>query len=141
VLIGIPAIVSPELLYALAAMGHGDRVAIVDRNYPAASSGRDVIRLAGTRLPEAVSAICSLLPLDTFVPEPVARMLPVADPLQIPDVQHEILALIRSHYDREVGVEGIERMAFYERAKSCFAVVATTEERSYGCFILTKGVI
>ncbi|MCH7863429.1 MAG: hypothetical protein IH998_17680 [Proteobacteria bacterium] len=36
---------------------------------------------------------------------------------------------------------GIERHAFYERAKTAYAVVATGERRVYGCFILIKGVI
>ena len=34
-LIGIPAILGPELLATLRAMGHGDEIAIVDGNYPA----------------------------------------------------------------------------------------------------------
>jgi L-fucose mutarotase len=35
----------------------------------------------------------------------------------------------------------IERMAFYERAKLAYCVIATGERRFYGCFILKKGVI
>ena len=36
---------------------------------------------------------------------------------------------------------GIERFAFYEKAKSAYCVIQTGERRFYGCFILTKGVI
>jgi L-fucose mutarotase len=33
-------LLNAELLHALAAMGHGDELALVDRNYPAASTAR-----------------------------------------------------------------------------------------------------
>ena len=31
---GIPQIISPELLYALAQMGHGDEIVLADSNFP-----------------------------------------------------------------------------------------------------------
>lgn len=40
-----------------------------------------------------------------------------------------------------VSMELIERFAFYERAKKCFAVVQTTEKRQYGNIIIKKGVV
>jgi L-fucose mutarotase len=40
-----------------------------------------------------------------------------------------------------VKMELIERFAFYERAKKCFAVVQTGERRQYGNIIIKKGVI
>ena len=33
-LIGIPDSITPELLYGLAKMGHGDRLVIADANFP-----------------------------------------------------------------------------------------------------------
>ena len=36
---------------------------------------------------------------------------------------------------------GIERFAFYDRAKQAYAVIQTGERRFYGCFALRKGVI
>lgn len=38
-------------------------------------------------------------------------------------------------------VERVERFEFYERAKACFAVVATGETAKYGNVILVKGVL
>lgn len=35
---------------------------------------------------------------------------------------------------------GIERHAFYERSRQAFAIVATGEQRTYGCIIVKKGV-
>lgn len=44
---GLAPLLTPELLYALAQMGHGDEIAIVDRNYPAvAASGPGNTRFA-----------------------------------------------------------------------------------------------
>ena len=40
-----------------------------------------------------------------------------------------------------VSMELIERFAFYERAKKCFAVVITGEKRLYGNILVKKGVI
>jgi L-fucose mutarotase len=34
-LVGLDPVLSPDLLHALAAMGHGDHVVLVDAHYPA----------------------------------------------------------------------------------------------------------
>ncbi|MGN6600195.1 MAG: RbsD/FucU domain-containing protein, partial [Actinomycetes bacterium] len=83
---GIDPLVTPELLHGLAAMGHGDVLALVDRNYPSASSERPVIRLAGADLMGAAAAISSLLPIDTFVERAVAVMQPVDGSPELPAV-------------------------------------------------------
>ena len=131
----------PDLLYVLAQMGHGDKLAIVDRNYPAESTAQRVVRLDGLDLLPALEAVLSVFPLDTFVDAPLAGMNHVDDPATIPDVQAEAFALARRVEDREIGVERIERFAFYEAVRDCFAVLTTTESRPYGCIILTKGVV
>jgi L-fucose mutarotase len=122
-------------------MGHGDQLALVDRNYPAASSGRPVVRLDGADLPAAARAILSLLPLDTFVPQPIARMEVVGDPAAVPDVQSEVFTIAAGVEGRPVEVESLERHAFYARVREAFAVVTTSEARPYGCLLLTKGVV
>jgi L-fucose mutarotase len=35
----------------------------------------------------------------------------------------------------------IERFEFYRRAAEAYLVVATTEDRPYACFLVTKGVV
>ncbi len=78
----IPPILSPDLLHALAAMGHGDDIVIADANFPAESSGVPCIRLDGISATDALEAILSLLPLDSFVPDPALVMQVVGDRLQ-----------------------------------------------------------
>ena len=42
---------SPDLLHALQAMGHGDAIAIVDANFPAAANARRLIESPGVGAP------------------------------------------------------------------------------------------
>ncbi len=138
---GINPLLSPELLYVLAAMGHGDELAIVDCNFPASSIGRETVRLDGANIIEACTAIVNLLPLDTFVDHPICRMEVVGDPAAIPAVQAEFLDTCESIEGRPLSPGSLSRAEFYDRARNAFAVVATSEQRSYGCFLLVKGVI
>ena len=71
---------TPDLLHALRAMGHGDEIAIVDANYPANSPGPRVVRLDGVDATRALDAILSVMPLDDFVPEACWRMQVVGAP-------------------------------------------------------------
>lgn len=50
-------------------------------------------------------------------------------------------ALAAANGGQAVQIEQVERFAFYERAKKCFAVVQTGERRQYGNIILKKGVL
>ncbi|WP_329373558.1 fucose-binding protein [Streptomyces sp. NBC_00669] len=138
---GLDPLLTPELLFALARMGHGDTIALVDRNFPAHSVNDRVIRLDGADVVSAGRAVLGLLPLDTFVAEPIARMRVVGDADSRPAVQTQFLAVADEAAGRAVAVEALERQAFYERARAAFAVVITGEDRPYGCFVLAKGVL
>lgn len=124
----------------------GDRIAIVDANFPAASTAKScvmdqVIQLAGADCTAAMSAIGAHLPLDLFVKAPVAKMVPSpgnALPALGVEVHTEAIGALGS----SCGVEAVERFQFYEDAKKAFAVIQCTgERRPYGCFLLTKGVV
>jgi L-fucose mutarotase len=142
----ISSVISPDLLWLLASMGHGDELVLVDRNFPAlqvakqTSTGR-LIELAGLNIPQATRAILSLMPLDHFVEEPVTRMLVVDDPERVLEMQKEVLAIAREAEGRELKMGALERFAFYEMACKGAAVVRTSEFRPYGCFLLKMGVI
>ena len=76
---GIPTVISPELMYALMSMGHGDEMVIADGNFPAASNAQRLIRADGLGVCELLEAIMKFFPLDTFV-EDHAVIMEVADP-------------------------------------------------------------
>lgn len=139
-------LLNPDLLYVLAAMGHGDDLVVCDANFPADAIAQDTIhgellRLDGVGAARAARAVLSLMPLDTFVQTPAERMEVVGRPDEIPDVQREVQAEIDAAEGRSWPMGSIERFAFYERARGAYAVLRTGERRFYGCFILKKGVI
>ena len=142
----VPAFMDAELLWVLAAMGHGDELAVVDRNFPARSvametpSGR-LITLGGMDAPTAIGGILELMPLDTFVEAPLAWMDPVDQPGAILSVHADVLNACNRAEGRSVAHCVIERHQFYAAARKCFAVVQNGENRPYGCFILKKGVV
>lgn len=138
---GVHPLLGPDLLHVLASMGHGDELALVDRNFPAVSHATRIVPMLGADMAAASEAILSVLPLDSFVPEPVLRMEVVGEPNAVPPVQQEFVALCRRAEGREVQVGSLPRKEFYRRAGEAFAVVTTSEPRAYSCFLLVKGVI
>jgi L-fucose mutarotase len=137
----IDPLLNADLLYVLAAMGHGDELALVDSNFPATSHAQRLVRLDGVDAKAAGHAILSVLPLDTFVDEPLLRMEVVGAPDEVTPVQAEFHKLAEAAEGRVLSMGSLPRDAFYERARAAFAVVATSEARPYGCFLLVKGVI
>jgi len=137
---GLDPLLSADLLWVLAAMGHGDDLAIVDANHPAeriarATTSSRLVRLPGVAMDRAMRAILSVLPVDDFEPDPIRRMLVVGAPADIPEVQREVQAVTGA------AMGGIERFAFYAAAGKAFAVVQCGDPRPYGCFLVRKGVI
>lgn len=138
---GIDPLLSGELLKTLDEMGHADQLLVVDRNFPAASTGRPVIRLGGTGVVDAVRAILSVFPLDSFVEHPAERMEVDGEPDRTTPEQDAILSLARSLHDRPLEWGVVPRLEFYDRARTCYAVVHTLESKPWGCFIFQKGVV
>ena len=140
---GIHPLLNADILYALRSMGHGDDLIIADSNFPSDSVAKatvfgEVLRIDRPAA-EAVQAILSVYPIDTFVDDAAARMEVVDEPDTILPVMQEVQS--------EVSAAGgptmmsIERFAFYDRAKQAYAVIQTAEPRFYGCFVLRKGVV
>lgn len=141
----IHPILSPDLLWVLASMGHGDDLVLVDANHPATAIARStasgrLVTLPGLRMAEVAAAILTVLPIDDFEPAPVRRMEVIGAPEELPPVQREVQAeLARAVPGLEM--QGLERFAFYDAARAGFAVVQVGDARPYGCFLLRKGVI
>ena len=138
---GVDPLLSGDLLKILDDMGHGDQLLLVDRNYPAAASGKPVVRLGEVTVLRAAQAILSVFPLDSFLEHPLERMEVEDDPAKTTPVQVEMLALASSAEGRQLEYGVVPRLDFYGRAKGVYAVVHTLDTVPYGCFILHKGVI
>lgn len=143
---GIDNRLNAGVLGTLRAMGHGDYVVVVDTNFPAETIARAtitgrVLQMENLTASEAVSAILSVLPLDTFVEDFAGRMEVVGQPDEVTPVQAEVQAEIDRVEGRPRPMPGVERFASYDLARGAFAVIQTGERRFYGCFMLRKGVI
>lgn len=143
---GIDHRLNAEVLACLRAMGHGDMLIVADTNFPADSVARatvtgQLLRMENLTAAQAVRAILSVLPLDTAVDDFAGRMEISGQPGEIPPVHAEVQAEIDRAEGRPRPMVGIERFAFYDLARTSYAVIQTGERRFYGCFMFRKGVI
>ncbi len=125
-------------------MGHSDRLVISDGNFPAESMGKNaiVIRCDGHGVPEILEAILKVFPLDTYVEKPMNLMeVMPGDNVETPiwDTYKEIVAKYDGRGADAIG--NIERFAFYEEAKTAYAIIATGESALYANVMLQKGVV
>ncbi|MBQ3054062.1 MAG: fucose isomerase [Clostridia bacterium] len=143
---GIPKILSPELLKVLCEMGHSDRLVIADGNFPAETMGKNsiVIRMDGHGVPEVLDAILEVFPLDAYVEKPATLMALMerdVGKIQTP-IWDEYKNIISKHDDRGAQAVGnIDRFEFYDQAKECYCIIATSESAVYANIMLQKGVI
>ncbi len=141
VLRGIDPLLSGDVLKLLDDMGHGDRLLVVDRNYPAAAAGRPVLRMGESGAERVLAAVLSVLPLDAFVEHPLERMEIKDDPTLTSGVQDRVLELARRDHPRPLEYGVIPRFEFYRRARDAFAILQCLEPEPYSCFVLQKGVV
>ena len=143
---GIDPRLNADVLYVLRAMGHGDVLIIADTNFPSDSVSRatvygDLLRMENLTAAQAVEAVLSVYPLDTFVDDFAGRMEIVGEPATVPPVQQEVQDAIDAAEGSHRPMVSIERFDFYDLARESYAVIQTGERRFYGCFMLRKGVI
>lgn len=139
----VSPLLTPDALHALASMGHGDEVAIVDANFPAARvaarGGARLVPLAGASATEVLRAVLGVLPLDDFGPEAAWTMQVVGDASAVPPPVAEFQAVLQQAGERPAA--SLERFDFYARAASAFVILRSGERRRYGNLLLRKGVL
>lgn len=132
---GIDPVVSPELLKALAEMGHGDEILFADAHFPGRTNARELIRADGIPVDRLLKGVAPLIELDSYA-TPVIMTAPVPGDMLDPDVE----ARIRKALDYKGEIEFVSRDELYARAKRAFAVVQTGETAKYGNVFVKKGV-
>jgi L-fucose mutarotase len=141
----ISPLLSPNLLFLLARMGHGDDLALVDANHPAeaisaATVSRTLVRMPGLRVDDVLGAILTLFPIDDFSSDPVRFMQPADSSDDPPAAVVAMQSVFRAG-----GFQGeyrlLERFAFYSAARASFGVVQCGETRLYGNVLIRKGVV
>ncbi|MCZ7834809.1 L-fucose mutarotase [Atlantibacter hermannii] len=127
---------SPELLYTLYCMGHGDEIVLSDAHFPAHSVNENVIRADGNQVEQLLKAIMPLFELDSYVTDAVVMMsASVGDELP-PGLIDDYKSVLPKNQE----ITFIDRFAFYERAQKASCVVITSSTRKYGNILLKKGV-
>jgi L-fucose mutarotase len=121
-------------------MGHGDEIVLADAHFPGESLGRPVIRADGLKIADLLDAILPLMVLDQYDVQNLIMMAAVPGDQLDPAVEAGYRASIDRHQPDAPPIHRIERFAFYERAKTAFAIVMTGETAKYGNIILKKGV-
>lgn len=139
-LVGISPLLSPDLLATLCRMGHGDEIVLADAHFPGESVNANILRADGLKIADLLDGILPLFALDTYVKSPVFMMDAVPGDTLDPAVEAAYWAVIKQHGPDTPPIERVERFAFYEQAKTAFAVVMTGETAKYGNIILKKGV-
>jgi L-fucose mutarotase len=137
---GIDPLLSGDLLRALDELGHGDLLVVADRNFPAYAGDAEVIRV-DTGVAEAVRAILSVYPLDTYVPTPIERIIHSDEEPRHNDVQEQVRQAAVEAEGTELEFRDIPRLSFYDRATQARLVVLTRETAPYCDFVLIKGVV
>lgn len=142
---GISPLISPELLKVLSEMGHGDEIVLADANFPSETIASKTvygraIRADGIGTAELLNAILPLFPLDQYDSEHFILMEVVkGDPCKTP-IWHEYGHAL-DQFSNGSRLSYLERFAFYERAKTAYAIVSTGEKAQYANIILKKDVV
>lgn len=142
----IHPLMTPELLFVLQSMGHGDNIVICDRNHPAttiaaSTTHGEPLTIFGANLEQLSEAILTHFPLDTFVDEPISRMEVVGNPGELVGAHTNMQRVADAAEGKPVSIRALERFDFYAEAARSFAIVQTSDAGPYGCFILKKGVL
>jgi L-fucose mutarotase len=137
---GLSPLLSPDLLAVLSRMGHGDEIVLADAHFPGETCGQRVIRADGLKIAALLDAILPVFELDSYVEAPLVMMAAVEGDRLDPKVEKAYRAAVDRHAPKTPPIARIDRFAFYDRARTAFAVVMTGETAKYGNIILKKGV-
>ncbi|MEQ8676868.1 MAG: RbsD/FucU family protein [Aggregatilineales bacterium] len=128
----------PQILRALGAAGHGSQILIADSNYPFSTGAhRDAERVYLNLAPGLVGVSDVLRVLVDAVPIEAAHAIS-PDSGDEPPIFKEYRQLIPN-----IDLKTLGRFPFYEAARSTNTalVIATGEQRTWACILLTIGVV
>ncbi len=125
--------INPEIMSTLSFCGHGDKILIVDGNYPLASKSGNAKKVylgISKGLPTVTDVLKALSGCVNF--EEAEAMTP--EDGRATEIMEDFKTLLPN-----VKINGCGRLKFYENACSddIRLAISTGEQRFYGCIILT----
>lgn len=136
----VPKLISPELLKIMSEMGHGDELVIADGNFPSAALNNRVVRYDGNTIPEILTSIMELYPLDSYAEHQIFLMEVNQGDSYIPEIWEEYKDILKRTAEPH-NIKYLERFEFYKQTKNAYAIVASGEGSLYANIIIKKGVI
>ena len=130
-------LLTPDLLGGLARMGHGDWLAVVDRNFPAYRCPT-VVELPGQSVEAVLRAVLSVYPVDTFSNPAVLHML--TDAGEESPATSAARTLWQHTAEHPIAERGVPRLDFYTPASTAMLTIRTGETLPYACYLLAKGI-
>ena len=144
---GIPQIITPQMLYTLSAMGHGDSVVLADANFPAyrIASDHTLVHIPNISICEMLKALLQVFPLD-HLHESAGYVMEVDSEDQRRGVKtpiwQEYSEILRKDNNKSKQVLGsYSRALFYAEALKAQLIVLTGECAPYANLMLFKGVL
>lgn len=129
----------PQILSALGAAGHGSQVVIADSNYPFSTGANPAAERVYLNLAPGKLTVTDVLGvLVEAVPIEAAHAIAPDDGSE-PSIFAEYREILPTDFD----LQTLGRFPFYDAARSANTalVIATGEQRTYACIILTIGVV
>ena len=139
---GIHNRIEPDLLHAMAMMGEGESIAIVERAFPAYGIApqlpyKRVITISA-RLADVSRAILSLLPLDGRIDCAATIMQVDGEPEFIPESIEEAIPIIEA---AGTAIQSADRETFMTMVLHSHVIVQTQDIRRHGNVIFVKGAL
>ncbi len=136
----IPVSLTPEILYLLSAMGHGDELILADSHFPGKTYNDNVIYYTGIETSKLLEDIMTVFTLDTYVEDNIVMMKTdeSVDTLDL-SISEEYMDSVSKH-EKGHKITYIPRFDFYERSKTASAIIITSNIKKYANLIIKKGV-
>ncbi|MCR5537481.1 MAG: fucose isomerase [Succinivibrio sp.] len=142
----IPELITPDFLYALDAMGHGDCLVLADANFPAYRIARHatLVHLPCLSALQVLEAVLTLLPVDAAHANPgyvmAVSAADKAQGLKTP-IWQDFEQRLKAATGRQEPLGELERFDFYDKAAQAELIVQTGERALYGNLMLYKGCL
>ncbi|HJP83089.1 MAG TPA: RbsD/FucU family protein [Fimbriimonadaceae bacterium] len=131
------SLIHPEILHTLASAGHGSKVLIADSNYPVLTHSGPNAKIVYLNLSPGCVTVVQVL-------EQILKAVPVEKvEVMDPGTGHEPSIFAEFTQLVDLDLTRLTRNEFYDVARSqdTALVIATGEQRTFACAILTVGVL